>query len=123
MVLGAFLPRHTVGQSYTLYIFLKCIWVISTQDFLKKILHLASLIPLTFGSHKNILLRIMQNNLLQILILLHCPNQESFFLSFFFLTKPDSAGYPTWLQSTKEETELDPAALAYTTLPLTLEKT
>lgn len=69
----------------------------------------------------------MQNNLLQILILLHCPKNfkaSGKFLSFFFfLTKPDSAGYPTWLQSTKEETELDPAALAHTTLPLTLEKT
>lgn len=67
----------------------------------------------------------MQNNLLQILILLHRPKnfKASGKFLFFFLTKPDSAGYPTWLQSTKEETELDPAALAYTTLPLTLEKT
>lgn len=66
----------------------------------------------------------MQNNLLQILILLHRPkNFKASGKFLFFLTKPDSAGYPTWLQSTKEETELDPAALAYTTLPLTLEKT
>lgn len=72
----------------------------------------------------------MQNNLLQILILLHCPKnfKASGKVSCppHFLTKPDSAGYPTWLQSTKEETELtelDPAAPAHTTLPLTLEKT
>lgn len=67
----------------------------------------------------------MQNNVLQILILLHCPKnfKASGKCFFFFLTKPDSAGYPTWLQSTKEETKPDPAALAYTTLPLTLVKT
>lgn len=41
---------------------------------------------------------------------------------FFFLkTKPDSAGYPTWLQNTKES-ECHPAASACTTLPLTLMK-